>query len=121
MDKAILACGTDEAAEIRTFGHTLSLWREEILNHHRTSASNGRLKVSNLSAKQVKRVGRGISNFSHYRLRGAPQRRWRQLAGDHQAVEDLTDSSALKPEEPLTSRPGAGRGHASIGQCLLPR
>jgi hypothetical protein len=36
LAKAITACGADEVPEIRT----LSRWREEILNHHRTGASN---------------------------------------------------------------------------------
>ena len=40
LRKAIVGCQGDEVAEIRTLGHTLERWSEEILNHHRTGASN---------------------------------------------------------------------------------
>jgi transposase len=69
LNKAIVACGADEVSEIRTLSHTLSRWREEILNHHRTGASNGPTEGSNFCVKQVKRAGRGFSNFEHYKLR----------------------------------------------------
>jgi len=69
LDNAIDACRSDEVAEIRTLGHTLSRWRVEILNHHRTGASNGPTEGMNFCAKQVKRAGRGFTNFDHYRLR----------------------------------------------------
>jgi transposase len=69
LDKAIAACETDEVPEIRTLARTLSRWHEEILNHHRTGASNGPTEGSNFCAKQVKRAGRGFTNFEHYKLR----------------------------------------------------
>jgi transposase len=69
LDNAIAACRSDEVAEIRTLGHTLSRWRGEILNHHRTGASNGPTEGMNFCAKQVKRAGRGFTNFDHYKLR----------------------------------------------------
>lgn len=69
LDNAIEACAADEVPEIRTLAHTLSRWRTEILNHHRTGASNGPTEGMNFCAKQVKRAGRGFANFSHYRLR----------------------------------------------------
>ena len=69
LDNAIAACRSDEVAEIRILGHTLARWRGEILNHHRTGASNGPTEGSNFCAKQVKRAGRGFTNFDHYRLR----------------------------------------------------
>ena len=69
LDDTIAGCLEDPVAEIRTFGHTLSRWREEILNHHRTGASNGPTEGMNFCAKQVKRAGRGFTRFSHYRLR----------------------------------------------------
>jgi transposase len=50
-------------------GRTLARWREEILNHHRTGASNGPTEGMNVCAKQVQRAGRGFANFAHYRLR----------------------------------------------------
>ncbi len=69
LENLIAACATDEVPEIRTFGSTLGRWREEILNHHRTGASNGPTEGLNFCAKQVKRAGRGFVNFKHYRLR----------------------------------------------------
>lgn len=69
LDKAIIACTADDVPEIRALGRTLSRWREEILNHHRTGASNGPTEGQNFCAKQVKRAGRGFTNFGHYRLR----------------------------------------------------
>ena len=41
LDKAIVGCKNDEVEEIRSLGATLERWRTEILNHHRTGASNG--------------------------------------------------------------------------------
>jgi transposase len=69
LDNAIAACRTDSVPEIRTLGRTLGRWREEILNHHRTGASNGPTEGTNFCAKQVKRAGRGFTRFAHYRLR----------------------------------------------------
>ena len=69
LDDTIAGCLEDPVAEIRTFGRTLSRWRDEILNHHRTGASNGPTEGSNFCAKQVKRAGRGFKKFTHYRLR----------------------------------------------------
>ena len=69
LDSTIEGCLADEVPEIVTMGRTLSRWREEILNHHRTGASNGPTEGTNFCAKQVKRAGRGFTNFAHYRLR----------------------------------------------------
>jgi transposase len=69
LDKAIIACRADDVPEIASLGRTLARWREEILNHHRTGASNGPTEGMNFCAKQVKRAGRGFSNFKSYRLR----------------------------------------------------
>ena len=69
LDHVIAACASDVVPEIRTMGRTLSRWHEEILNHHRTGASNGPTEGMNFCAKQVKRAGRGFANFDHYRLR----------------------------------------------------
>ena len=65
LDAVISGCRQDDVPEIRT----LDRWREEILNHHRTDASNGPTEGPNFCAKLVKRAGRGITNFKHYRLR----------------------------------------------------
>jgi transposase len=72
LHHAIAACAADDVPEIRTMGRTLVRWHEEILNHHRTGASNGPTEGMNFCAKQVKRAGRGFTNFDHYRLRVPP-------------------------------------------------
>jgi len=69
LDKAIAGCRADEVEEIRSLGGTLLRWREEILNHHRTGASNGPTEGLNLCVKRVKRCGHGFTRFDHYRLR----------------------------------------------------
>ena len=69
LDKAIVGCRADEVDEIRSLGDTLKRWRKEILNHHRTGASNGPTEGLNFCVKQVKRAGRGFTCFEHYRLR----------------------------------------------------
>jgi len=69
LDQVIAACAACAVPEIRTMGRTLARWREEILNHHRTGASNGPTEGMKFCAKQVKRAGRGFKNFNHYRLR----------------------------------------------------
>jgi transposase len=69
LDKAIEGCRLDEVPEIRSLGRTLARWRSEILNHHRTSASNGPTEGLNLLVKKVKRAGHGFRSFANYRLR----------------------------------------------------
>lgn len=69
LDKAITACSRDDVPEIQSLGRTLEKWRQEILNHHRTGASNGPTEGLNLVIKKVKRAGHGFRRFDHYRLR----------------------------------------------------
>ena len=69
LDDVISSCKEDPVAEIRTFGRTLSRWREEILNHHRTGASNGPSEGANNLLKRVKRGAFGFRSFRHYRVR----------------------------------------------------
>ena len=69
LDKAIRGCLQDEVAEIVSLGRTLANWRTEILEHHRTGASNGPTEALNLCVKRVKRCGQGFRQFEHYRLR----------------------------------------------------
>ena len=65
IDKTIAGCAEDDVAEIRS----LSRWRQEILNHHTTGASNRPTEGLNLVIKKVKRAGHGFRRFDHYRLR----------------------------------------------------
>lgn len=67
--KAIAGCAADEVPEVVALGRTLARWRTEIVNHHRTGASNGPTESLNLCVKAVKRAGRGFASFEHYRLR----------------------------------------------------
>lgn len=69
LDKAIVGCAQDEVPEIQSLGRTLAAWRSEILEHHRTGASNGPTEALNLCVKRVKRCGQGFRQFEHYRLR----------------------------------------------------
>jgi hypothetical protein len=98
LDNAMRSCRADEVAEIRTLGHTLSRWRGEILNRHRTGASNGPTEGSNFCAKQVKRAGRGFTN--PLQAARTPPCRRRHLAEADQAPRDVIDRSPLKPEDP---------------------
>jgi hypothetical protein len=69
LDKAIAGCRLDPVGEVRCLGRTLARWRTEILNHHRTGASNGPSEGLNLLVKKVKRAGHGVRSFANYRLR----------------------------------------------------
>jgi transposase len=69
LRKAIVGCRGDEVPEIRSLGDTLERWSDEILNHHRSGASNGPTEGMNLCVKRIKRAGRGFACFEHYRLR----------------------------------------------------
>jgi len=69
INKAIAGRLDDEVPEIASLGRTLAKWSTEILNHHRTGASNGPTEALNLCGKRVKRCGYGLRNFGHYRLR----------------------------------------------------
>jgi transposase len=69
IDKAIEGCRLDAVGEVRSLGRTLARWRQEILNRHRTGASNGPTEGLNLLVKKVKRAGHGFRSFANYRLR----------------------------------------------------
>ena len=69
MDKTIAGCLADDVPEIVSLGKTLRSWRNEILAHHTTGASNGPTEGLNLCVKKVKRCGHGFRSFEHYRLR----------------------------------------------------
>lgn len=69
LDKTIAGCLADDVDEIRSLGGTLKSWRTEILEHHRTGASNGPTEGLNHCVKKVKRCGHGYRKFENYRLR----------------------------------------------------
>ena len=69
LDAVIEECASSEVKELRRLGGTLTKWRSEILAHHTTGDSNAPTEAMNLLIKNIKRVGRGFTNFEHYRLR----------------------------------------------------
>jgi transposase len=69
LGRTIRACLADDVPEVQALGRTLRKWWTEILNHHRTGASNGPTEGLNLCIKKVKRAGHGYHCFDHYRLR----------------------------------------------------
>jgi transposase len=69
LDKTIAGCLADDLPEVVSLGKTLTSWRNEILAHHITGASNGPTEGLNLCVKKVKRCGHGFRTFEHYRLR----------------------------------------------------
>lgn len=57
LDEAISWCAAAESGpELRRLLKVLRRWRNEILAHHRTGASNGPVEAVNLLIKQVKRL-----------------------------------------------------------------
>jgi transposase len=70
LDTVITWCTAPESdPELRTLVNTLNSWREAILAHHDTGASNVRTEAANLLIKAVKRPGRGFRSPANYRLR----------------------------------------------------
>lgn len=55
--------------EAKSLFRTLSAWRRQLLVFVRTRLTNARSEAANPTAKNLKRIGRGYRNHSHYRLR----------------------------------------------------
>jgi transposase len=68
-EAASWCAAAESGPELRRLGKVLRRWREQILAHHSTGASNGPVEAMNLLIKQVKRSGRGFRSFANYRLR----------------------------------------------------
>ena len=109
-----------QVAQIRTLGHTLERWSEEILNHHRTGASNGPTEGMNLCVKRIKRAGRGFSCFEHYRLRVLRCRRC-HLAAAFVTASDQKPGSLLQRVEPSLQHPSATPIPRSWRLCIQRR
>ena len=59
-----------DVPEMRRFAGTVRRWENEVLAYFTTGgASNGPTEAVNLTIKQIKRTGRGFTNFDNYRLR----------------------------------------------------
>ena len=69
LGKAIVGTRDHSITELAGLSRTLAQWREAILEHHRSGASNGPTEAMNLLVKKVKRCGHGFRTFEHYRLR----------------------------------------------------
>jgi len=70
FERALVWCAEPDApTELATVGLMLRKWRAEILAHHTSRVSNGRVEAANLNIKQVKRSGRGFRNLTNYRYR----------------------------------------------------
>ena len=62
--------GSGDVTEMRRLAATVRRWENEILAYFTTGGvSNGPTEAVNLTIKQIKRVGRGSTNFDNYRLR----------------------------------------------------
>ena len=55
--------------EAKSLFRTLTAWRRELLVFVRTRLTNARSEAANLTAKNLKRIGRGYRNHDHYRVR----------------------------------------------------
>jgi hypothetical protein len=100
LDKAIAGCLADEVPEIRSLGNTLQRWRSEILNHHRTGASNGgRPKASTCAWKsQARRPWFRL--FRPFPPSSAASCRWSHLAVTTKSAADPNELSPLKRVDP---------------------
>ncbi len=94
LDDVLAWCtDTDSGPELATLAKTLKRWRNEILAHHTTGASNGPVEAANLLIKQVKRSGRGFRNLANYRLRIL-------LAGGQNPLRETAHVTSIRPRRP---------------------
>ncbi|GAA0202644.1 hypothetical protein GCM10009526_26600 [Glutamicibacter creatinolyticus] len=66
LEKSVRAT---KMVEAKSLFRTLTAWRRELLVFIRTRLTNARSEAANLTAKNLKRIGRGYRNHDHYRLR----------------------------------------------------
>lgn len=66
LEKSVRAT---KMVEAKSLFRTLTAWRSELLVFIRTRLTNVRSEAANLTAKNLKRIGRGYRNHDHYRLR----------------------------------------------------
>ncbi|MGP5412004.1 transposase, partial [Glutamicibacter ardleyensis] len=66
LEKSVKATKMGEA---KSLFRTLTAWRRELLVFIRTRLTNARSEAANLTAKNLKRIGRGYRNHDHYRVR----------------------------------------------------
>ena len=66
LEKSVKAT---KMVEAKSLFRTLTAWRRELLVFIRTRLTNARSEAANLTAKNLKRIGRGYRNHAHYRVR----------------------------------------------------
>nr|WP_202605460.1 ISL3 family transposase [Glutamicibacter soli] len=66
LEKSVRAT---QMVEAKSLFRTLTAWRRELLVFIRTRLTNARSEAANLTAKNLKRIGRGYRNHGHYRMR----------------------------------------------------
>lgn len=66
LEKSVKAT---KMVEAKSLFRTLTAWRRELLVFIRTRLTNARSEAANLTAKNLKRIGRGYRNHDHYRVR----------------------------------------------------
>ena len=66
LERAVRATRLPEPAALF---RTLRAWRRELLTFCRPRVTNARTEAANLTAKTIKRVGRGYRNHRNYRCR----------------------------------------------------
>ncbi len=59
----------DSLPEFKELLHTLSNWRDEILNYFDYRITNGFVEGKNNRIKTIKRMAYGYRNMDHFRLR----------------------------------------------------
>ena len=69
LDAFLVECRDSPVPELHRLAKTVSRWRQEILAHHNTDASNGPTEAVNLVVKKVIRVAHGFRSFNNFRLR----------------------------------------------------
>ncbi|WPR64415.1 ISL3 family transposase [Glutamicibacter protophormiae] len=66
LEKSVKAT---KMVEAKSLFRTLTAWRSQLLVFIRTRLMNARSEAANLTTKNLKRIGRGYRNHSHYRMR----------------------------------------------------
>ncbi len=66
LEKSVKAT---KMVEAKSLFRTLTAWRSQLLVFIRTRLTNARSEAANLTAKNLKRIGRGYRNHGHYRMR----------------------------------------------------
>lgn len=64
-----MAVNASAVAEVRRLGRTSKRWRNEALDLHKTSLSNGLVEWLNSIIKKLNRIASGFASYQNYRCR----------------------------------------------------